>query len=65
MPKLKTNKSVAKRFRCSGKHKVKRSQANKGHLKGSKNAKRKRHLRKTATVSKSEEKMIRTLLPYH
>ena len=64
MPKLKTRKGVKKRFTFSGKNKIKRDQANKGHLKKSKNAKRKRQLRSTATVHKSEEKMIRTLMPY-
>jgi len=64
MPKLKTRKGVKKRFSFSGKNKIKRDQANKGHLKKAKNAKRKRQLRNTATVHKSEEKMIRTLMPY-
>ncbi|MCK4994042.1 MAG: 50S ribosomal protein L35 [Candidatus Omnitrophica bacterium] len=64
MPKLKTRKGVKKRFSFSGKNKIKRDQANKGHLKSSKNSKRKRQLRNTAIVHKSEEKMIRTLMPY-
>ena len=64
MPKLKTRKGAKKRFSFSGKNKIKRDQANKGHLKKSKNAKRKRQLRTIATVHKSEEKMIRTLMPY-
>lgn len=64
MPKVKTRKGVKKRFSFSGKNKIKRDQANKGHLKKSKNAKRKRKLRKIATVSKSETKMIRTLMPF-
>ncbi len=64
MPKIKTRKGAKKRFSFSGKNKIKRDQANKGHLKKSKNAKRKRNLRKIATVHKSEEKMIRTLMPF-
>jgi len=65
MPKLKTKKGVKKRFSFSGKNKVKRDQANKGHLKKSKNAKRKRQLRKGAVVSnKKEAKMIRALMPF-
>ncbi|MCG2710982.1 MAG: 50S ribosomal protein L35 [Candidatus Omnitrophica bacterium] len=64
MPKLKTRKGVKKRFSFSGKNKIKRDQANKGHLKKSKNAKRKRKLRNAAIVHKSEEKMIRTLMPF-
>ena len=62
--KLKTKKGVKKRFSYTGKHKVKRDQANKGHLKGAKNAKRKRHLRHGGVVSGSEQKMIKTLMPY-
>ncbi len=64
MPKIKTRKGAKKRFSFSGKNKIKRDQANKGHLKQSKNAKRKRKLRRIATVHKSEEKMIRTLMPF-
>ena len=64
MPKLKTKKGVAKRFRFSGKNKIKRDHANKGHLKLCKNSKRRRHLKKIATVSKTQDKMIRTLMPY-
>ncbi|MFH1460275.1 MAG: 50S ribosomal protein L35 [Candidatus Omnitrophota bacterium] len=65
MPKLKTKKGVKKRFSFSGKNKIKRDQANKGHLKKSKNAKRRRKLRAAAIVHSSEEKMIRTCLPYN
>ena len=64
MPKIKTRKGAKKRFSFSGKNKIKRDQANKGHLKQAKNSKRKRQLRKIATVHKSEEKMIRTLMPF-
>lgn len=64
MPKLKTKKGVKKRFSFSKKNKIKRDQANKGHLKKSKSSKRKRKLRKIATVHKSGEKMIRSLMPY-
>lgn len=64
MPKLKTRKGAKKRFSFSGKNKIKRDQANKGHLKQAKNAKRKRQLRNITTVHKSEEKMIRTLMPF-
>ena len=63
--KLKTNKGAKKRFSFTKKHKVKRDQANKGHLKSSKNAKRRRKLRKIATVCKAEQRMIKTLMPYN
>ena len=45
MPKLKTNKSVRKRFKITKKGKVRRYQAGVGHLNSQKTRKRKRHLR--------------------
>ena len=64
MPKLKTNKGAAKRFKKTGTGKFKRSKACKGHLKASKNAKRKRKLRSPEMVDKKEEKMMNALMPY-
>lgn len=64
MPKIKTIKGVAKRFKLTKSGKVKRSHAVKGHLKARKATKRKRHLRRPALVSKSDEKNIRKALPY-
>ncbi len=64
MPKIKTKKGVAKRFKISGKGKAIRSKACKGHLKACKNAKRKRKLRRPENVHKSEQKMIKVLIPY-
>jgi len=64
MPKMKTKKGVKKRFSYSGKNKVKRDKANKGHLRKSKNSKRRRSLRGSAIVHKSEQKMIKMLMPY-
>ena len=45
MPKAKTHKGSAKRFRVSAKGKLKRAQAGKKHLNSHKTGKRKRHLR--------------------
>ncbi len=64
MPKLKTKKGAAKRFKVTGSGKVKRSKGGRGHLKASKNAKRKRGLRVPQLVSHVEERTIKTLLPY-
>lgn len=61
---LKTNRSVAKRFKFTGKRKIKRMRAYKGHLLGHKNKKRKRHLRHATLVSPRDYKQIRRLLPY-
>ena len=45
MPKIKTNRAAAKRFRVTGSGKVKRNKGFKSHLLSSKGKKRKRHLR--------------------
>lgn len=61
---LKTNRSLAKRVKFTGKGKIKRSHANTGHILGKKKRKRKRHLRHSALVSSKDTKQIRRLLPY-
>ncbi|MFC1709731.1 50S ribosomal protein L35 [Candidatus Omnitrophota bacterium] len=61
---LKTNRSVAKRFKKTGKGKIKRARANKGHILGKKSRKRKRRLRGTALVSSKDVKSLRRLMPY-
>ena len=62
MPKMKTNRSAAKRFRKTGTGKIKRFQANKSHILTKKTAKRKRHLRGDALVARSDEKRIKRML---
>jgi large subunit ribosomal protein L35 len=52
MPKMKTNKAVAKRVKVTGTGKIKRGRPLTSHLKSRKNAKRNRALRKTRDVSK-------------
>ncbi len=64
MPKLKTNKGAAKRFRFTKKGKIKKRNAGRGHILGKKSRKRKRHLRHPGYLSKNEEQRIRRLLPY-
>ena len=64
MPKLKTKRAAAKRFSATGGGKLKRSKANKQHILGKKTTKRKRGLRKTGYVDKTNEKQMRKLLPY-
>ena len=64
MPKAKTNKSIAKRFKFTKSGKIKRAKAFKGHIKTKKNSKRKRILRKATLVSKQDKKAIRQALPY-
>lgn len=64
MPKMKTHKSSAKRFKVSSSGKIIRSKAYKSHILTKKTAKRKRNLRKDTTVSSVEVKKIKVLLPY-
>jgi len=64
VPKLKTNKSAAKRFRITGSGKIKRTKAYRQHILSTKSKKRKRHLRQSTTVSAAESKNIRLLIPY-
>lgn len=64
MPKLKTHRGAAKRFRLTKSGKVKRAKAYKSHILTKKSTKRKRNLRKTGYVSAVEEKNIRKLIPY-
>lgn len=64
MPKMKTHKSSAKRFKVTSSGIIMRSKAYKSHILTKKTAKRKRNLRKATTVSSAEVKKIRVLLPY-
>jgi large subunit ribosomal protein L35 len=62
MPKMKTNKSVAKRFKLTGKGKVKRRQANKSHILTKKAPKRKRHLRDAKIAAKGDARRVKRML---
>jgi large subunit ribosomal protein L35 len=64
MPKMKSNRGASKRFRATGGGGIKRAKSGKSHILTSKDRKRKRSLRKSALVHKSDEKSIRRLLPY-
>ena len=64
MPKMKTHKSSAKRYKVSSSGKIIRSKAYKSHILTKKTAKRKRNLRKDTTVSSAEVKKVKVLLPY-
>jgi large subunit ribosomal protein L35 len=64
VPKIKTNRGAAKRFRITGSGKIKRNKGFKSHLLSGKGKKRKRRLRHAATVSASESRNIRKLIPY-
>ena len=64
MPKIKTNRGAAKRFRKTGTGKIRRSKAFTSHILTKKTTKRKRNLRHTTLVSKVDEKNISRLIPY-
>jgi large subunit ribosomal protein L35 len=62
MPKMKTNKSAAKRFKKTGSGKLKRGHAFTSHILTKKSPKRKRQLRKGALVSNADEKRMKRLV---
>ncbi|MDP3980597.1 MAG: 50S ribosomal protein L35 [Chlamydiota bacterium] len=64
MPKLKTNKSVKKRFKITGTGKIVYHRSFGSHLLSSKSAKRKMKLRKNAVLSDSENARIKRMIPY-
>ncbi len=64
MPKLKTNRGAAKRFKISGTGRIKRARANRRHILTKKTTKRKRHLRGTTDVAAGDQGAIRVMLPY-
>ena len=64
MPKMKTNKCYAKRFRVTGSGRVKRPKCGGNHGLQEKSRKRLRRLRNNDMVDKTLQKKIRSLLPY-
>ncbi len=66
MPKLKTRRAAAKRFRATGSGlKIVRRKANKNHLLQHKSAERKRRrLSNLSLVDKRDEENVRLMLPY-
>lgn len=64
MPKLKSHRGAAKRFRLTGSGKVKRGHAYARHLLASKSTKVKRKLDKDTLVSPSNLRTVKRMLPY-
>ena len=64
MPKLKTKRGAAKRFKKLSSGGFKRSKAFLRHILTKKNTKRKRHLRGTTGVHQVDERAVRVMLPY-
>jgi large subunit ribosomal protein L35 len=63
MPKIKTNRAAAKRFKRTGTGKVKRNKAFSNHILTKKTTKRKRNLRASALIVHANMREIRRLLP--
>ncbi|RLL47906.1 50S ribosomal protein L35 [Oceanobacillus piezotolerans] len=63
MPKMKTHRGTAKRFKRTGSGKLKRSHAYTSHMFAHKSQKQKRKLRKGAVVSPGDYKRIKAMLP--
>ncbi len=63
MPKMKTHRGAAKRFKKTGSGQIKRYRAFGRHNLTKKNAGRKRRLRKSTVVSASDYKRVEKLLP--
>lgn len=64
MPKVKTKKSAAKRFKVRSSGSIKRSHAYMRHILTKKTTKRKRQLRGTTSVDKTNKAAVRAMLPY-
>ena len=64
MPKMKSNKGAAKRFKRTGSGKIRRNSAFTSHILTTKTTKRKRNLRKSSIMAQSDAKRIKVLIPY-
>ena len=64
MPKMKTKRAAAKRFKVTGGGRIRRATAGKQHMMRGKSANRLRKLKKNSMVDSSDEARIRRLLPY-
>jgi large subunit ribosomal protein L35 len=64
MPKIKTKRAAAKRFKATGTGKLKRAKANKSHILTKKSTKRKRSLRQAAMTDATNVKAMKKVLPY-
>ncbi|HEY3307449.1 MAG TPA: 50S ribosomal protein L35 [Desulfuromonadaceae bacterium] len=64
MPKMKTNRGAAKRFKKSASGRIKRGGAFTSHILTHKTRKRKRNLRGGAMVADVDQKNIARLIPY-
>ena len=64
MPKMKTNRGAAKRFKTSGSGKIVRNKAFSSHILTKKSTKRKRNLRKSTVLDSANLKGVKRMIPY-
>ena len=64
MPKIKTNRAAAKRFKVTGTGKLKRNKAYKSHILTKKSTQRKRTLRQATITDATNVKNMKKVLPY-
>ncbi|NIA22898.1 MAG: 50S ribosomal protein L35 [Proteobacteria bacterium] len=64
MPKIRSNRSAAKRIKFSGKGKAIRRKANLRHINSYMTRRRKRRLKVNSVVNKTDQKRIKRMLPY-
>jgi len=64
MPKLKTKRGAAKRFKKTGSGKIMRSKAFGNHILTKKTTKRKRSIRKSGVLNSANVKSVSRLIPY-
>jgi len=64
MPKMKTSRAAAKRFKVTGTGKLVRHKAYKSHILTKKTTKRKRNLRKATLLDESNVRSMKKVLPY-
>ena len=64
MPKIKTSRAAAKRFKKTGTGKLKRMKAYKSHILTKKSTKTKRNFRKAAMTDATNAKVMKKILPY-
>ena len=64
MPKIKTNRGAAKRFKKTSSGKIRKNSAFTSHILTTKTTKRKRNLRKSSIMAPADAKRIKVLMPY-
>ena len=64
MPKMKTKRAAAKRFKLTGSGKLMRFKANKRHILTKKSTKRKRTLRQSTILDQTNVKNMKKVMPY-